>query len=163
MLRQQALISFLFAIGSIVLLTSCDEENPNAPGRMRIHEIKVTKFPEFDGSSSWDDPLFGATTMPDPYLMVHTGDTTITEYFHNVANETLQFFFSSPIIVWNTEDQHYVQMWDRDDLDWSDSNSPDDFMGGLTFIPWQVEGDEDRTEILLENSKLKMILYVDYK
>lgn len=130
---------------------------------MRIYEIQVTKFPEFDGSNAWDDPLIGATTLPDPYLLVHTGDTTVTAYFEDAANVTLEYIFPTPIVVWNTEDQHYVQMWDRDGLDWSDSGSPDDFMDGLTFIPWQVKGDEERTTIVLENERLKMILSVDYE
>jgi hypothetical protein len=54
-------------------------------------------------------------------------------------------------------------MWDKDDLDWSDSGSPDDFMNGLTFIPWQAEGDEQREQIILANDELEMTLYVRYK
>jgi hypothetical protein len=153
---------------AVVLLLSlffvrCDKGNPAAPDSMEITQIKVTKFPEFNGSSAWDDPWIGATTTPDPYLLIFTSDTITTAHFEDEANTTLQYFFDTPIAIYRTEDQQYIQMWDKDDLDWSDSGSPDDFMNGLTFIPWQAEGDEQREQIILANDELEMTLYVRYK
>lgn len=146
----------------IVVFTSCEKTNPNAPNGLLIHEIKVVKYPEFDGSDAWDDPLFGATTKPDPYLIVFADDTVASAYFNDQANEELLYTFSPPIRISTPEDQHYIQLWDKDDLNWSDSGSLDDFMDGLTFIPWQIEGDEKKTGLELENSLVRFEVEVEF-
>jgi hypothetical protein len=111
-----------------LFFVSCDKGNPAAPDSMEITQIKVTKFPEFNGSSAWDDPWIGASNAPEPYLIIYTSDTVTTDYFEDEANTTLQYFFDTPLVIYRAEDQQYLQMWDKYDLDWSDSGSPDDFI-----------------------------------
>jgi hypothetical protein len=147
----------------LLLLSSCEPNNPAAPSYMEIDAIHVYKYPEFDGSTAWDDPLIGATTLPDPYLIVYGNDTLVTEYLNDRSNDTLHYYFSEPLRVSAVEDQCSIQLWDKDDLNWSDTGSEDDLMGGLNFIPWQLEGDETRQIIEIQNARLHFRLSVNYR
>ena len=99
------------------------------PTKIRISKIKITSFPQYDGTESWD---FGSG--PDIYVMLYKGDTFIHEQpglFEN-ADSSQDYIYTptSYIEISDTTAQHGLYLYDYD------SGSDDDYMGGILFYPY---------------------------
>lgn len=109
-------------------------ENQITPTKIRITKITVTKFPATTSSGGgWD-----VSNGPDIFVNIYKGSSLIWEepaYYQN-ANPTLDYdFFPSPYVDLNSpNDQYTIQLYDYDDID------PNDFMGGIYFVPYSSFG-----------------------
>jgi len=96
---------------------------------MRITSITVTSFPATDGGAGWD-----LTSGADIFPILSLGGTTLwnsPNYVTN-ANPSNEYLFTpSPSIVLSSPTSQYtLRLYDYD------SPSPDDYMGGVNFTPY---------------------------
>jgi hypothetical protein len=146
------------------LLANCKPDKfKNAPDWVKIKSITLCRYPEFDGSDAWDDPLIGAPTPGDIYCMLIDYDTTVTSYYTNCSGDTLYYELTTPVEWSRPYYSKYIELWDKDDISLSDNNSTDDRMITFSFTPWEKEGDEDSTSILLSNTWVDMRIEVEFE
>ncbi len=154
----------MWCIAVSLLLMNCKpDEFKNAPDWVKIKSITIYRYPEFDGSNAWDDPLIGAPTPGDIYCLLIDSDTTTSSYYTNCSGDTL-YYPLSPAVQWYSP--YYskkIELWDKDDIGLSDNGSDDDRMTTFTFKPWENEGDEDKTSIRLSNGLTELEIEVEFE
>jgi hypothetical protein len=101
-----------------------------APTKIRITKIDVLKFPATTSTGGGWDP----SDAPDIFPKFLKG-TTILWNSPNVVTNALQgttytFTPSTSIEITAPKDEYIVELWDYDTLD------PDDYMGGIKFVPY---------------------------
>jgi|LauGreDrversion4_2_1035121.scaffolds.fasta_scaffold128465_2 hypothetical protein len=105
-----------------------------------IEAIGVSGYPMLTGGSAWDAPVFGATSGPDPYLIIEpsNGTAVSTEADYNVTGGALYYNTLDGLPVHLTQPDQLVgfYLWDLDDLDNSDAWSDDDYMTGFELNLW---------------------------
>jgi hypothetical protein len=148
---------------SFLMVNCTPDKFKNAPDWVKIKSITIYRYPEFDGSDAWDDPLIGAPTPGDIYCMLIGSDTTFTSYYTNCSGDTLHYELSTPVQWSSPYYSKNIQLWDKDGISLSDNGSTDDRMTTLTFTPWENEGDEDSTFILLSNTVVDMRMEVEFE
>ncbi len=117
----------------------CGEQK--TPSKIRISKIRVTRFPATDNGAGWD-----LTSGPDIFVtMEYNGSDIYThpEFYQN-ADPSQNYDFT-PNINLNMDhptDTYIIRLNDYDDFD------PDDFMGGIQFIPYSDGNDFPATLFL---------------
>jgi hypothetical protein len=116
------------------------------PSKMRITKIEVLKFSATDASGAGWDPLDG----PDLLVKVVKGTNVVWEsplQIPNVKPNTTHVVTpDNPIDLTLPKDRYGLELWDWDIAD------PNDYMGGISFIPYFSETNKFPSTILLECS-----------
>ena len=109
--------------------TGSDCNTQLTPTRIKINSIKITKFPQYDGSSNWD-----FSDGPDIYITMSLDGTVIHEQpsMFEDASVTTSYLYepTSPIVLTNIGAQYSIRLYDYDD------GLGDDYMGGILFYPY---------------------------
>jgi len=104
-------------------------ENQVTPIKIKIKNIKVTKFPATDNGAGWD-----LTSGPDIYIALIYNQSIIYKHstFYKDANPNNIYDFNPDINLYfkNPIDEYSLILYDYDSFD------EDDFMGGVTFTPY---------------------------
>lgn len=115
--------------------------NQVTPSKIRITNIKLTKFPATDNGAGWD-----LTSGPDIYVTMEYSGSTIYDhpYFYQNADPSQDYDFQPNINLNmdNPTDNYVIRLYDFDDFD------ADDYMGGIQFVPYQ-DGNNFLNKILL--------------
>jgi hypothetical protein len=110
--------------------TGPDCGNQETPSKIRITNIRVTKFPATDNGAGWD-----LSSGPDIYVSMEYSASQIYEHptFFQNANPTQDYDFQPNINLNmnNPTDIYIIRLYDNDDF------GADDFMGGIQFVPYQ--------------------------
>lgn len=147
----------------------CGQEK--VPDNIRIAKITYTKMPEKkDNGDTWDVGAFPAAfpglkvivyrdSDPDPndenWVAIWDSENDIG--LKNDANptQTQVFVPTLPTILNNPEQKYRVSLYD-----W-DPGPVEEFMGGITFVPY-APGQSHPAQIIQENSKVRFVLDVTY-
>jgi PKD repeat protein len=125
------------------------------PTQMRVTKIEVTNFPATDNGAGWD-----LTSGPDIYPTFELGTTVLWESpnYNENANPSLDYeFVPSPAIVINSPNSEYIiRLYDYDSID------ADDFMGGISFIPYNSNNGFPTTRTLDAGGGVTFKLTVSY-
>jgi len=125
------------------------------PTKIRISKIKITKFPQYDGGSSWD---FGSG--PDIYVELLLGSSTIfkqpTMFENAQATQDYTYIPTSSIDLNDATAQYTIRLFDYDSI------SGDDFMGGIIFYPYSSTNGFPTTLYLDAGGAVKFELTFSY-
>lgn len=103
---------------------ACQEEK--TPVKMRVGSIVLTDFPITDSNGgSWD-----LSDGADVFIKITKGGTTIYESDY-VLNKFAPLSFTPNVEFSDPTDSYTIGVWDYD------STSADDYLGGITFTPYQ--------------------------
>ena len=134
--------------------TGSDCGTEKTPSSVTISKIVLTNYPMTDGSGAgWD-----ITAGPDIFLSFNSGSSANTSNFnsgvvYDVTGGTLTYTNNFPMTISTPTSTWSVGLWDYDSPD------PDDYMGGVSFIPNNYKSGFPST-INLSVSPVNMTLYV---
>lgn len=100
------------------------------PSKIRINKITVTRHPALDGGNTWD-----LTSNADIYVTLTVSGAPspfFTSGVYQDANSTLDYDFTNglPIDLIGPTLTYEIRLFDED------GTSVDDYMGGISFIPY---------------------------
>ncbi len=110
--------------------TGSDCSIRKAPNQMIVSGVEVTRFPQYIyGTTAWDDN----NGRPDVYATLSKGNVVIwTSSTHTNSFYNISQVLGYPSITINTiNDEYNFKLYDWDTPD------ADDFMGSVSFVPWQ--------------------------
>lgn|SRR3990167_5548261 len=134
------------------------------PSSIRINKITITKFPQYDGSSNWDNSLDVGDYRPELYIKLLFGTINLfnsTIYFTDANyNQTYEFDSSNngtlfPISIIATSSLFTVQAFDYDSV------TGDDLMGTLYFSSYN-NSNGFPSILTTTSSNLEFKIYVTY-
>ncbi len=109
--------------------TGPDCSNQITPSKIRINNIRLTKFPPTDNGAGWD-----LTSGPDIYIVIEYNGSIIYNHptYYQNADPSLTYDFkpSTNLNLTNPADNYIIRLYDYDDF------STDDYMGGIEFVPY---------------------------
>ena len=104
-------------------------EKQITPKKIKIINIRVTKFPATDDGAGWD-----LTSGPDIYVVLEYNNYPIYKHssYYKDANPDYVYDFKPDINLYfdNPIDEYSILLFDYDSFD------SDDFMGGIKFTPY---------------------------
>tara|TARA_R110001592_G_scaffold25382_3_gene96386 strand:- start:212 stop:757 length:546 start_codon:yes stop_codon:yes gene_type:complete len=106
--------------------TNCNTQI--TPDKIRITKITVTRHPALDGGTSWD-----LTSDADIYVeLAISGTSFYTSGIYQNANSTLDYEFTNglPLDLISPTSNYEIRLYD------DDGTSADDYMGGISFVPY---------------------------
>lgn len=130
----------------------CEEKEP--PSVMQVTSITITKFPQYDNGSNWD-----VTDGPDLFVMILQGSTVLHEqpYMFEDASSGFSYAYvpDIPITLSDPESKYSIALYDFD-------NVVDDYMGGITFTPYNADEDFPAIKQLDAGAGIEFELAVEY-
>ncbi|GAB4261720.1 MAG: hypothetical protein Kow0027_29260 [Saprospiraceae bacterium] len=112
------------------------------PSKIRVTNIRVTKFPATDNGAGWD-----LTSGPDIYVTMSYNGSLIYDspsFYQNAdPSQVYDFMPNSNLNLTNPTDTYEIDLYDFDDLD------ADDFMGGIQFVPYQ-DGNHFPSKLIID-------------
>lgn len=105
------------------------------PTKISIEKIELTRFPAVEqNGAGWD-----LTSGPDIFVTMSYNNVDIynhpSTYENANASETYVFTPSINLNIENPDDKYVISLYDFDSFD------PDDFMGGIEFVPYNDENE----------------------
>lgn len=133
------------------------------PTLMKVTKIRVTQFPNMNGSSFWD-PINPA---PDIFVRFGYGDGTdagtttlfTSDYYPDAVSDGTNYDFvpSAPIVI-SPLNQHVILLGDYDSV------SANELMAGFTFMPYSDTNDFPSTIVVADNTlPVRFEFFVTYQ
>jgi len=145
--------------------STCDEGYTGAncqtqitPSKIRITKITVTKFPQYDNGSPWDNIDIG-DSRPELFVEFLIGSTSLfsTGYYQDANyNQSYDFTGSSylPFDIISPTSSYTIRAWDYD-------TGANDYIGGFIFTPYHSTNGFPSI-IYVSSSTLEFKIYVSY-
>lgn len=155
---------------SIILITSCKKEmvctqgysgsdctTQITPTKIKISQIKIVKFPQYDNGSDWD---FLTNTQPDIYFSLMQGNNIVFEqptYYENaVTTDNHVYSPATDIEITAVTSEYAIRLYDYD------SGSDDDYMGGISFYIYDGANDFPETRTIDAGGDMAFELSLSY-
>ncbi|MEN8858463.1 MAG: hypothetical protein ABF260_10435 [Flavobacteriaceae bacterium] len=112
--------------------SSCNDQK--TPSRISISEVRIKRFPQSDGGSSWD-----IGSGPDIFISLSKGSAlfhTQPTYFENATSGNNYVYRPTPSIdLTDVTARYSINLYDYD------TGSSDDWMGGIYFTPYYSDNE----------------------
>ena len=128
------------------------------PSKIRINKIIVTRFPQFNGTSTWDIFDIGGSN-PELYVSLRLGTSILfnTGYYED-ADYLLNYEFTGSYLPYDIvlpTSQFTIRAYDYD-------TGSDDFMGGVIFTPYNSSNSFPSIITIDGGGSVEFKLYVSY-
>jgi hypothetical protein len=153
---KRTIVLLLFAIP----IFSCKKDNPDPepqiPDRIEVLNITITNYPQTnDNGQGWD--VFNPA---DIYPVLSFGNTILADLRSQYIQDALTGTFTwqlNGVDLNNPKGTYTISLYDFDDI------SEDDFMGGISFTPWEEgNGTPTKMTISCNGCKTSWELELDY-